>query len=86
MQVFAHGMLRDEAIDENADEGRPHIEDVQTVKAVRDDEDIRRKGRGIRLRLADKNDQIASETAKACVEERARKASEIEIVCDKLGG
>ena len=73
------------AVNEDADEWRPHIKKIQTVKAVRNDEHIACKGGGGCLHAADLDDDIASKTADGGVEKGAAESAEGEIVCDELG-
>lgn len=74
------------AVNEYADKGRPHIEKVETVKAVSHDEHISREGGGGCLYTADLNDDIAGKTADSGVEKGTAKTAEGEIVGDELGG
>lgn len=85
VQIFADGMLCDQAVDQNADEGRPHIQKIKTVKAVRDDEQVCREGFGIGFCSAEKDHQIAGKSAERCIKKCACQAPQIEIVRDKLG-
>ena len=86
MNVIAIACFGQLAINEHADEGRPHIEEVKTVKAVGNNEHITREGGGGRLYAADLNDDIAGKTADGGVEKRAAKTAEGKIVGDELGG
>lgn len=86
VQIFADGGLGDQTIDQNAYEGRPHIQKIKSVKAVRDDENICREGFCVGSRSAEEDHQIAGKSAQSCVEKRACQASQIKIVCDQLGG
>ena len=63
VQIFADGFFCDQAVDQNADEGRPHIQKIEAVKAVRNDENICREGLGIGSRSAEEDHQIAGESA-----------------------
>ena len=86
VQIFADGVLGDQAIDQNAYEGRPHIQKIKSVKAVRNDENICREGLGIGSRSAEEDHQIAGESAQRRIKKGACQASQIEIVRDQLGG
>ena len=85
MKIFSNGMFCDITIDENADKGRPHIEKVQTVKAMRDNEQISGERGGIGFCFADKDEEITGKTAKSRIEKGACQTAKVEIVCDKLG-
>ena len=86
VDVIAVAGLGQLAVNEDADEGRPHIEKVETIEAMRHDEHIARKGGGGRFHAADLNDDIAGETADGCVKKRAAETAEGEIIGDELGG
>lgn len=85
VQIFADGMLCDQTVDQNADEGRPHIQKIESVKAVRDDEEICREGFCVGFRSAQKDHQIAGKSAECGVKKRACQTAQIEIVRDQLG-
>lgn len=85
MQIFADGGFSDQTVDQNTDEGRPHIQKVKSVKAVCDDENIRREGFRVCLCLGDEDHQIAGESAQTCVEQRARQTTKIKVVRDQFG-
>ena len=63
MQIFTDRMFCDQAVDQNADEGRPHIQKIKSVKTMRNDEKICRKGFCIGARFADEDHQIAGKSA-----------------------
>ena len=86
MEIFAHGVLRDKAINQYADEGRPHIKEIKTVETMRDYEDIRRKGCGVRFCFTDPHNKVTGKTTKTGVEKRTCKTAEIEIVRNQFGG
>ena len=56
MQVVPDRDLFDVAIDEHADKGGPHIDEVQAVEAMRDDQQIGRKGGAVGVGAADCDD------------------------------
>lgn len=85
VQIFADGVLCDQAVDQNADEGRPHIQKIEPVKAVRDDEQVCGEGFCVGSRAAEQDHQIAGKSAECRVKKRACQASQIEIVRDQLG-
>ncbi len=76
--------LHNGAVEQNADEGRPHIKKIQPVKAVRDDEHIARERRGVGVYLANVYDGVGKKTANGGVKKRASKPAEREIVGDEL--
>ena len=86
VNVIAVACFGQLAVNEHANEGRPHIEKVETVEAVSHDENISREGGGGCLYTADLNDDIAGKTADSGVEKGAAKTAEGEIVGDELGG
>ena len=86
VQIFADGLFGDQTIDQNAYKGRPHIQKIETVKAVGNDENVCREGLGIGSRSAEEDHQIAGESAQRRVKKGACQASQIEIVRDQLGG
>ena len=85
MQIFADGSFSDQTVDQNADEGRPHIQKVESVKAMCDDENIRCKGFCVGFRLGDEDHQIAGKSAQTCVEQRACQTAQIKVVRDQFG-
>ena len=85
VQIFTDGCFADQTVDQNADEGRPHIQKVESVKAMRDDEDIRREGFCVGFRLGDEDHQIAGKSAQTCVEQRACQTSKIKVVRYQFG-
>ena len=85
MQIFAQGILCGKAVNDNADKGRPHIDKIKSVKAMGNNKNVRRKGGRRCARATDENKQIASKTAKSCIEQRACKTSYAEIVGNELG-
>ena len=86
MQIFTEGVFRDQTIDHDTDKRRPHIQEVKTVKAMCDDEQICREGFCVGFRFGDEDHQIACESAQPRVEERACQTSEIEIIRYQFGG
>ncbi len=84
VNVFRDLFLHNGAVEQNTDEGRPHIQKIQPVKAVRDDEHIAREGRGIGVYLANVYDGVCKKTANGGVKKRASKPAEREIVGDEL--
>ena len=85
VQIFAQGILCGKAVNDNADKGRPHIDKIKSVKAMGNNKNVRRKGGRRCARATDENKQIASKTAKSCIEQRACKTSYAEIVGNELG-
>ena len=85
MQVFADGRFSDQAVDQNADEGRPHIQKIKSVKTVRDNENVRREGFCVGFRLGDEDHQIAGKSAQTCVEQRACQTAQIKVVRYQFG-
>ena len=85
VQIFADGVLGDQAIDQNAYEGRPHIQKIKSVKAVCDDENICREGFCVGSCSAEQDHQIAGKSAQRCVKKGACQAAQIEIVRNQLG-
>ena len=86
VDVIAVAGLGQLTVNEDADEGRPHIEKVETLEAMRHDEHITREGGGGRFYVADLNDDVTSETADGGVEKRAAETAEGKIIGDELGG
>ena len=86
VNVFTERLFRDEAIEQNADKGRPHIDKIESVKAMRDDEHIARKGGGRGFHTAEQNDGVAGKSANGGVKKRTAKTAKTEIVGDKARG
>ena len=84
MKVLTNGVLGDEAIDQNADEGRPHIEEIQAVKAMGDDQNVRCEGGTVCARLTEDQNKRAGKSADPGVEKCRREVSEGKIVGDQL--
>ena len=85
MQIFANGCFSDPTVDQNADEGRPHIQKVESVKAMRDDKNIRSEGFCVGLGFGDEDHQIAGKSAQTCVEQRTRQTTQIKVVRYQFG-
>ena len=86
MQIVAAGYFLRPAIYENTDKRRPHIDEIQAVEAMGDDQNIRRKGCTVGMRATDGDDERACKTAKCRVKKRAGKATERKIIGDELAG
>ena len=86
MYALAEGLLLNEAEEHNAKKGRPHIENVETVKAVGNDENVARKGGCLDRGAAEKYDQVTGKSAEGGVEEGATKTAQGKVVGDKLCG
>ena len=84
VNVFGNLFLHNGAVQQNADEGRPHIEKIKSVKAVRDDEHISRKRRGVGAHPANENDGVCKQAANGGVEQRAAEPAKREIVGNEL--
>ena len=86
VQMITTGMIRQHTINENADEGGPHIDEVQSVKTMSDHQDVRRKGGAVGVGAADGNNQRAGDTAKPRVKEGTCKTPKGKIIGNQLGG
>jgi hypothetical protein len=60
-----------QTVNENAYKGRPHIDKVQSVKAMGNDKQICREGGAVRTRFAEQHDHYAGQTAHPYVEQSA---------------
>ena len=58
MDVLADLLLRHKAVEQDTEEGRPHIEEVKTVEAMRHNEHIAREDGRVRLGTTDINDKV----------------------------
>ena len=65
VQVIADRSLGQQTVDHHADKGRPHIDEIQAVKAMGDNQKIRRKGGAVGTGTADQNDEGAGKSADA---------------------
>ena len=68
MEVVAYCLFSYQAINQNSEKRRPHIDKVETVEAVRNDQHISRQGGSIGVHLADVYDEIGKQTANRRVE------------------
>lgn len=86
MYVLAKGRLADKAEKQYAKQGRPHIEEIQTVEAVGDHQHVSRKGGGGRFGAADENDEVTCKAADGGVEKGTAETAEGEVIGDQLCG
>ena len=85
MQIFANGRFSDQTVDQNADEGRPHIQKIESVEAMCDDENIRREGFCVGFCLGDEDHQIAGKSAQTCIEQCTCQTTQIKVVRYQFG-
>ena len=86
VNVLGDALLHNLAEYEHAEEGRPHIEKVQTVEAMGDDEHISCQDRRVRLCAAEVDHKIGDNSAHGGVKERAAESAEGEVIGDQLAG
>ena len=86
MDVFADRLLHDDAVQDNAEEGGPHIEEIQAVEAMGHDEHVTRQNGGVGLGTAQKDDQIGQKAADGGVQEGASQASQGEVIRHEAAG
>lgn len=86
VQMIPTGMIRQHTINQHTDEGWPHIDEIQTVKAVGNHQNVCRKGGAVGVCAAYRNNQRAGNTAKPCIKKGAWQTPKGEVVGDKLGG
>ena len=84
MQVFTAGYLLYLAIHDNADKGWPHVDKIQAIETMCDNQNIRCERRTVGVRSADGDDKRAGKTTNSSVKQRAGKAAQREIVGYKL--
>ena len=71
MKIVALALLFYGAIDDNADKGRPHVDKIQAVEAMGDNQKICSKGGAVGVCSADDYYQNAGETADRGIEKGA---------------
>lgn len=86
MNPLAEGLLLNEAEEHDTKKRRPHVENIETVKAVGNDENVARKGGRLDRGTAEKHDQVTGKSAEGGVEEGASKPAQGKVVGDKLCG
>jgi hypothetical protein len=74
-----------EAVYQNADKGRPHIDEIKSVKAMGDNKQICRKGGAVGVSFAYCDYKRAGKAADSRIKERACETTEGKIVGYKLG-
>ena len=82
--MIAEALLRDETVDENAEEGRPHIEKIKTVEAVGNYQHISRQGGCVGFYTAYKNYEVTKQSAYGGVKQGRSKSAQGKIVGYKL--
>ena len=85
VQMLAKALFGDQTVDRYTDKGRPHIDEIESVKAVRNHEHKCRKGGGVCSCAADEKYYRACKRTDRGIEERACKATERKIVGHELG-
>ena len=86
VNVLGDALLHNLAEYEHAEEGRPHIEKVESVEAMSDDEHISCQDRRVRLCAAEVDHKICNDSAHGGVKERAAESAEGEVIGDQLAG
>ena len=84
MNILADLFFHDAAIKKNTEEGRPHIQKIQTVEAMGNDEHITGKNGGVGLSSADVDDQIGKQSANCRIEQGASQSANCKIIGDEL--
>ena len=86
MHVFGEWLSHHGTVDEYAHDRGDHIEGVEAVESVRDDEHIRgKRGRG-RALYAEAHYDVGECAAEGSIKERCVESSEREVVGDELRG
>ena len=80
MYIFLERLFGYTAIDKHPKEGRPHIEKIKSVEAMRYHQHISCKSDGVCLYAAYKNYKVAEQTANCGVEEGCGKPAQRKIV------
>ena len=71
-------------VNENTNKGWPHIDEIQSVKAMSDHKQIRRKGDAVGMRLAEQHDKHTGKTAYSRIEQGARETAQSKIIGHEL--
>ena len=86
VDVLGDSLLHNLTEYENAEEGWPHIEEVESVEAMSNDEHISCEHGSVRLCAADVDHKICDDSAHGGVKERAAESAEGEVIGDQLAG
>ena len=86
VDVFRYLFLHDNTKEQNTDKRRPHIDKVETVEGVCDDQHISRKRCGVRTYPADVYDDAGDQAANTRVEQGAAQSAEGKVVGYQLAG
>ena len=84
MEIVPAGVTGEHAVDHHADEGRPHIDKIQAVKAVGNHQNIRRKCGAVGTGAAEDHNQCARRAANSRVKKGGGKTAQSKIVGHQL--